>query len=102
MHKWRPPNVPTTDDWKVIYQIVVPSNCRKEVLELAHSTPMAGHLGVNKTYTRILNHFYWPGIRKDAKQFCRSCHVCQLVGKPDQRVPVAPLRPIPPSSRGTI
>ena len=48
MRKWRPPNVPATDDWKVTYQIVVPSNYRREVLELAHSTPLAGHL-VNKT-----------------------------------------------------
>lgn len=91
MRKWRPPNIPTTDDWKVTYQIVIPRNCRKDVLELAHFTPMAGHLGVNKTYSRILNHFYWPGIKKDVKQFCRSCHVCQVVGKPNQKVPIVPL-----------
>lgn len=29
------------------------------------------------------------------KQFCRSCHVCQVVGKPNQKVPIAPLQPIP-------
>ena len=26
---------------------------------------------------------------------CRSCHVCQVVGKPNQTIPIAPLRPIP-------
>ena len=45
MHKWRPPNVPATDDWKITYQIIVPSNCRREVLELALSTTLPGHLG---------------------------------------------------------
>ena len=53
MCKWRPPSAPAADDWRVVYQIVVPKNCRRNVLELAHSTPMASHLGVNKTYNRI-------------------------------------------------
>ena len=94
MHKWRPPSAPAADDLRVVYQILVPKNCRRNVLELAHSTPMAGHLGVNKIYNRIQTHFYWPGIKNDVQQFCRSCHVCQLVGKPNQKVPVAPLQPI--------
>ena len=45
------PNAPTADDWKAVYQIVVSKKCRKHVLELADSTPMAGHHGVNKTYS---------------------------------------------------
>ena len=95
MRKWRPPMVPSSEKWKVSYQIVVPPNCRADVLKLAHDTSMAGHLGINKTYQRILNHFYWPGIKKDVKQFCKSCHECQVVGKPNQSVQVAPLKPIP-------
>ena len=55
MWKWRPPSAPAGDDWKVVYQIVVPKNLN--VLELAHFTPMASHLGVNKTYSRIQTHF---------------------------------------------
>ena len=82
MRKWRPPHVPSTQEWEITYQIVVPKNCREEVIKLAHSTPLAGHLGISKTYNRILSHFYWPGLRKDVVQFCRSCHTCQLVGKP--------------------
>ena len=31
---------------------------------LVHASPMAGHLGVNKTYEKILTHFYWPKLRK--------------------------------------
>ena len=65
---------------------------RSDVLSLAHETPMAGHLGINKTYRKILDHFYWPGMRKDVKQYCRTC---QLVGKPNLKPPLAPLKPIP-------
>ena len=87
--------MPSNEEWQVSYQILVPPNCRADTLQLAHATPMAGHLGVNKTYQRILNHFYWPGIKKDVKQFCKSCQECQVVGKPNQSIPVAPLKPIP-------
>lgn len=34
-----------------------------------HSTPTGGHMGVAKTLARITENFYWPGIRKDVKQF---------------------------------
>ena len=74
------------------YQIVIP---RKMVLNLAHETPMAGHLGVNKTHRRVLDHFYWPGASKDVKDFCRSCHTCQVVGKANQKPKAVPLEPIP-------
>ena len=56
---------------------------------------MSGHLGVNKTYHNILNHFYWPGLKCDISQFCKSCHTCQMVGKPNQTIPKAHLQSIP-------
>ena len=28
-------------------------------------------------------------------RFCHSCHVCQVIGKPNQTIPPAPLQPIP-------
>ena len=95
MRKWRPTDVPATDTWRTVYQIVVPMSKRQNVLRMAHESAMAGHLGVNKTYQRILTHFYWPKLRQDVVKFCRSCHVCQLVGKPNQKIPSAPLIPIP-------
>ena len=95
MRKWRPSDVHADDEWEVIHQIVVPSSYRPHILSLAHDTPMSGHLGINKTYQRILEHFYWPNLRKDVVEFCRSCHTCQTVGKPNQTLPKAPLQPIP-------
>ena len=95
MRKWRPSDVPSDDEWAVKHQIVVPSSYRPHILSLAHDTPMSGHLGINKTYQRILEHFYWPNLRKDVVEFCRSCHTCQMVGKPNQTLPKAPLQHIP-------
>ena len=28
-------------------------------------------------------------------EFCKTCHACQIVGKPNQKIPPAPLKPIP-------
>ena len=74
------------DEWTVNHQIVVPRVYRPEILKLAHETPMSDHLGVNKTYHKILNHFYWPGLKSDVSQFCNSCHICQMVGKPNKTI----------------
>ena len=37
---------------------VVPRVYRPEILHLAHDTLMSGHLDINKTYHKILNHLY--------------------------------------------
>ena len=95
IRKWRPPTAPASQEWSVVYQIVIPLIYRETVLSLAHDTPLTGHLGVNKTCGRLLNHFYWPGVCKDVKHFCRSCHTCQVTGKPNQKPKAVPLRPIP-------
>ena len=60
MRKWRPPNVPASHEWSVVYQFLPPY--RRYILVLAHETPLAGHLGVEKTHRKILGHFYWPGL----------------------------------------
>ena len=95
MRKWRSPEVPADDEWAVNRQIVVPTVYRSEIFSLAHKTPMSGHLGVNKTYHKILNHFYWLGLKTDVSNYCRSCHTCQVVGKPNQVIPKAGLQSVP-------
>lgn len=62
---------------------------------MAHDHILSGHLGVTKTYNRILRYFFWPGLKSDVVAFCRSCHTCQVSGKPNQVIPAAPLKPIP-------
>lgn len=74
-------------------QIVVPATFRQAVLQLSHEG-VAGHMGVRKTYDRILREFYWPRVKCDVINFIRSCHTCQVTGKPNQKIPLAPLQPI--------
>ena len=95
MRKWRPADVPADADWSVKHQIVLPKSFRTEVHSLTHENPLSGHLGVTKSYYKLLNHFFWPCMKTDVSKFCRSCHICQMVGKPIQKIPRAPLQPIP-------
>jgi len=95
MRKWRPPDALPSEEWRQVHQIVVPKIYRQEIIELAHNTPLAGHLGVRKTCQKVLQHFYWPRLKSDVAQYCRSCHICQVVGEPNQTIPPAPLLPIP-------
>ncbi|XP_055932981.1 uncharacterized protein LOC129963003 [Argiope bruennichi] len=61
-----------------VQQVVLPECKRKCVLKAAHELPLAGHLGERKTKERIKYSFYWPGIKKDVKEFCQSCKQCQV------------------------
>ena len=93
--KWRPLDASPDEEWRFVHQIVVPTVYRKDILHMAHDSPLSGHLGIKKTYSRIIQYFYWPKLKRDVTEYCRSCHTCQVVGKPNQTIPVAPLHPIP-------
>jgi hypothetical protein len=96
MRKWRNQEVPENETWQESHQVVIPRKHRKEILKIAHENPLSGHLGRAKTLDRIRGHFFWPNLQRDVQTFCSECHTCQVVGKPNQPIPVAPLHPIPP------
>ena len=74
---------------------MVPPPYRKDTVVLALHTLLAGHLGVDKTYGKVLCHFYWLEVHSDVKKYCRMCRPSQLAGKPNQHPSVSPLIPIP-------
>lgn len=91
---YRSPKLKGIDEWAEKHQIVVPQPLRRSILELSHDE-LSGHLGIFKTYHKILEHFYWPGLKQDVSSFIKTCHVCQVVGKVNQPIRPAPLQPIP-------
>ncbi len=92
LRRWVPCGEQLAD--AVVEQVVLPSKYRQSVLKAAHDGA-AGHMGVRKTYDRILRHFFWPRLKSDVSTFIKTCHICQLTGKPNQTVTPAPLQPIP-------
>ncbi len=63
------------------FQIVVPSCRRLQVLRLAHTSPMAGHVGSARTKFKILKSFFGPGIGRDVTSYCAACERCQKTAK---------------------
>ena len=72
---------------------VVPESYRNEILRVAHTIPLSGHMGFAKTLDRIGAHFSWPGLSSDVRKFCATCPQCQLVAR-KLKSHRAPLRPV--------
>uniref|UniRef100_A0A1A8GVS8 Gypsy retrotransposon integrase-like protein 1 n=2 Tax=Nothobranchius korthausae TaxID=1143690 RepID=A0A1A8GVS8_9TELE len=81
--------------WGTVKQIIIPVKFRSQILSLAHESQWAGHLGIRKTYLLLLEHFFWPGMKRSVREYCQTCHVCQIAGKPNQPPKPVPLTPIP-------
>jgi hypothetical protein len=60
----------------------------------SHSPPTAGHLGINKTFARLREIFFWKGMWQDVQQFVNSCIACSSV-KPRNGTTPGLLQPIP-------
>lgn len=78
----------------ICYQLVIPQALRFEVLLWGHDDVTAGHLGVNKTYAKLRQRYYWRGMFRDIEHWCRSCTDCAMRKQPKNRAR-APLLPIP-------
>ena len=54
-----------------------------------------GHLGVQKTYPKLQNKFWWPYMNRDLVQYIASCVPCSL-NKHSTTAPAGLLHPLPP------
>lgn len=49
---------------------------RSVILREYHASALGGHMGERKLLAVVRGRFYWPGLAKDVKRFCRECPVC--------------------------
>nr|KYP66539.1 Retrovirus-related Pol polyprotein from transposon 297 family [Cajanus cajan] len=50
---------------------------RNKILSHFHDSSIGGHSGVDLTYRRIKEQFYWKGLQRDVKRWIRECATCQ-------------------------
>jgi Integrase zinc binding domain len=59
----------------------------------AHDAIVKGHLGFEKCYQDLSRSFTWPSMRRDVKEYVRSCDSCQR-NKPLNQSPIGLLYPL--------
>ena len=81
-------------------RLVIPSDpsLRLRIMQELHDTPMAGHLGKDKTIEQIKRRFYWSGMDKEITEYVISCDLCQRNKTSSQSTPGL-LRPLPIPTR---
>ncbi|GKD65754.1 ty3-gypsy retrotransposon protein, partial [Tanacetum coccineum] len=81
--------------WK--NRLVIPPesrDLRTKLLVEFHSSTLGGHARFLRTYAHIATYFFWPGMRRDIRDYVRSCQICQRA-KTSQLHPVGLLYPLP-------
>lgn len=73
--------------WKVIRdpltemeveRMVIPKENRQQLMHDNHDAKEAGHGGIRKTCDRLLQRYYWPGLRKEVRKYVKGCEQCQV------------------------
>ena len=79
-------------------RLFVPDSVRSRVLKWGHTSQLACHPGVHRTFTFIARRFWWPTMRRDVKEFVMACTVCAR-SKASHQAPAGLLQPLPIPSR---
>ncbi|CAF2647256.1 unnamed protein product [Rotaria sp. Silwood2] len=59
---------------KLLY---LPSSMINSLLKACYSDPLGGHFGIQRTYLKLKNKFWWPGMKHTITQYIKSCLPCQ-------------------------
>ena len=87
MHKNRMLTFETSTGEKVC----IPANLLREVIHVAHD--ILEHIGYKKTYNRIAQKYYRPGMSKQVEQYVFGCPKCSI-NKISRKKPPGSLLPI--------
>ncbi len=62
-------------------RIVVPQHLRQQIIKEMHDKTLSGHLGRNKTISRVSKKFFWPNMKNEIISYVDSCLKCQKIKK---------------------
>ena len=67
---------------------------KKKLLFEAHNTVFTMHLGGNKMYQDLKQHYWWKGMKRDVTEYLSKCLTCQQV-KAEHQILTGLLNPLP-------
>ncbi|GBG89685.1 hypothetical protein CBR_g49538 [Chara braunii] len=71
-------------------RVICGRNCQIDIVATIHYGIAGGHQGVQATYAKISELYYWDGMMNMAGKFCRSCAPCQERSRLRQGEPLHP------------
>ncbi|XP_073729489.1 uncharacterized protein [Misgurnus anguillicaudatus] len=85
-------------DNHIHYRVYIPHSLRTSFLQHYHASPLSAHGGIFKTYKRLQEVAFWPGMWSDVKRHVKTCITCQKfkndnqkpAGKLQQTIPTRP------------
>ena len=66
---------------------------KREIMEEAHSSAYAMHLGSTKMYHTLREHYWWKGMKKEIVDFVSRCLTCQQMKAKHQK-PAGKIQPL--------
>ena len=80
----------------VIQQVALPQNILPKLMHEFHDSPLAGHIGITKTYNKIRERYWWPHMIRDITNYIKTCDLCQRRKSPRKlRWPIRSILPTP-------
>ena len=75
-------------------QLIVPVMYHNDILQELHAGVVGGHLGQDKTLSRLKERFYWPGYWSDVNHWCQTCATCasRKTPSPKQKAQLHPVK----------
>ncbi|KAE9289376.1 hypothetical protein PR003_g25570 [Phytophthora rubi] len=68
------PNRPR--DQAEMLRLVVPRSLQADLLHLSHEYFQGAHQGITRTFERLRQEYYWPGMYADVERFVNECVDC--------------------------
>ena len=66
----------TVLNFEIVYRKLAPWWRLFNVVELFQGSPSSRHFGIEKRYQRVFERFYWPCMRKEERNWIKTCGVC--------------------------
>ena len=80
-------------------RILLPSQYRHQIIKRSHEE--TGHRATSGTLRRITETYVWPGLRRQVREYIRTCPVCVTHSRKHDRPPMGNMD-IPPTPMQTI
>jgi hypothetical protein len=71
---------------------------KAELLQANHDNPLGGHFSASKTLEILQRKYFWHGMRKDVRDYVRTCQICQRT-KVKRHLPYGALSSFPIPSK---